>query len=185
MGRPKPPSLQARATTPTAPPRAGAPPRAPQSTPGGGRGPRADRRADRRPVVHREVRPQPTQDRMTARMGEAGGDAGEVERGAQEHLPHRAPGSVVVLPPPTAVLPSHAREQRAAGARVLRDQDVAVAQERVADVALLHEEAEAVTRQRVGREVEVPLEEGDEPRGEAGRLAATLDPGEEGAGHLP
>ena len=122
---------------------------------------------------------------MEARVREAGGDAREVERRAQEHLLHRAPARVVVLTAAGGVAEAHAGEQRAADARVLRDQHVAVAQEDVADVALLHQEAEAVAGQRVGREVEVPLEEVDEPRGEARGLPEPLHAREERIPHLP
>jgi hypothetical protein len=110
-------------------------------------GHRPHRRADRRPVVHREVWPIAAQHRVEARVRETGGDAREVERGAQEHLPHRAPARIVVLAAARGVAEGDAGEQRAPDARVLRDQHVAVAQEEVADVALLHQEAEAVAGQ--------------------------------------
>src|SRR5207237_9481748 len=52
--------------------------------------------------------------------------------------------------------------QRASTARVLHGQDAAIGDEGVAGVALLDEESEAITAARVGREVEVGLEDVDE-----------------------
>src|SRR5438093_6131946 len=102
----------------------------------------ANRRADRRPVVDREVGPDPAQDRMRARVGEAGRDARELERRPQEALAEGLPRRVVVAEARRALEPDAGERLPAAG--VLRHQDPAVVDESLTGVALLDEQAEAV-----------------------------------------
>ena len=131
------------------------------------------RSADRRPVVDREMRTHPAEDRMRPGVGEARCDARELERRLEEALPQRLPRQIVVS---EACRPLEAdAAERLAPARVLGDQDSAVVDEVVARVALLDQETKAVPGARVGGEVEVRGENLDQLEHEPGRLAGPLD----------
>src|SRR3989475_7064168 len=104
---------------------------------------RAHRRARRRAVVDGEVRAHAAEDRMRARPGEAGGDAGELERRFQEALAERAAGGVVERPAAVGGALEADAGQHAAVAHVLGDEDASVVDERVVGEARLDEQAEA------------------------------------------
>src|SRR2546427_12287391 len=141
----------------------------------------AHRRADRRSVVDRKMGTHPAEDRVRPRVGEARGDAGELERRLEEALPERLAGQVVVSVARRPLEP-HAGE-RLAPARVLGDEDPAVVDEVVARVALLDQETKAVPGARVGGEVEVRGENLDQVEHEPRRLAGPLDRVEQRALH--
>src|SRR5439155_6265058 len=137
----------------------------------------ADRRTDGRPVVDREVGPDAAQDRMRARVREAGRDARELERRPEEALAQRLAGRVVVPVARRALEPDAG--QYPAAARVLGHQDPAVVDEGVTGVALLDQQAEAVAGARVGGEVEVRGEHVDQLQHQPRRLARAFDRVEE------
>ena len=137
----------------------------------------ADRRTDGRPVVDREVGPDAAQDRMRARVREAGRDARELERRPEEALAQRLAGRVVVPVARRALEPDAG--QYPAAARVLGHQDPAVVDEGVTGVALLDQQAEAVAGARVGGEVEVRGEHVDQLQHQPRRLAGAFDRVEE------
>src|SRR3989441_2679265 len=143
---------------------------------------RANRCADRRPVVDREMGAHAAEDRMRPRVGEARGDAGELERRLEEALPERLAREVVVGKMRRFGLEPDAGE-RLAAARVLGDEDPAIVDEGLARVALLDEQAEAVSRAGVGGEIEVRGEDLDQGEHEPRRLTGALDRIEQRALH--
>src|SRR5207245_4824109 len=105
---------------------------------------------------------------------EATGYAGELERRVEEALPERLAREVVVGKMRRFGLEPDAGE-RLAAARVLGDEDPAIVDEGLARVALLDEQAEAVSRAGVGGEVEVRGEDLDQGEHEPRRLTGALD----------
>src|SRR5207247_2445343 len=118
----------------------------------------AHRRADRRRVVDGEVRPDAAQDRVRARVGEAGRDARELEWRLEEALLERAPVEVVERITRRALrYPADAGEH-ATGAHVLGDEDASVAHQSLARLRPLAQRPQAATRPpRWGRETSSAL----------------------------
>src|SRR2546430_2264936 len=145
-------------------------------------GDRADRSADRRPVVDREMGAHAAEDRMWSRVGEARRDARELERRLEEALPERLARQVVVGEVRRFGLEPDAGE-RLATARVLGDEDSAIVDEGLARVALLDQQAEAVSRASVGGEVEVRGEDLDQGEHEPRRRTGAPDRIEQRALH--
>ena len=122
---------------------------------------------------------------MRARPGEAGGDAGELERRFQEALAKRAAVGIVERPAAVGGALEADAGQHAAVAHVLGDEDASVVDERVVGEARLDEQAEAVARAGVGGEIEVGLEDLREVHRELRGAARLLHGLEERARHLP